>query len=72
MSVTVPKAVLEGILAVRDSGATNMFDHPKVVELLDDMGFDNAAQWVLQNKGDYVKGIFQGFNCGELRLTEDP
>ena len=65
MSIEVPQAVFEGILAVRDSGATNMLDRTRVIELLDQMGFDEASEWVKQNKKLYSHGIFQGFQVTE-------
>jgi hypothetical protein len=57
----VPKEVFEGITAVRDSGLTNMFAVSTVIDLCYDMGYDDAAEWVANAKGDYVKGIFEGF-----------
>lgn len=60
-AIAIPKAVLEGITAVRDCGATNMLDRPRVISLLDEMGFDEAAQWVRDHKKEYSHGIFQGF-----------
>ena len=63
MSVKVTEAVLEGIKAVRDCGETNMLDRPRVIELLDEMGHDQAAVWVSENKDLYSRGIFQGFEA---------
>ena len=63
MSIQVTEDVLEGITAVRDCGATNMLDRPRVIELLDEMGFDQAAVWVSENQDLYSRGIFQGFEA---------
>ncbi len=63
MAITVPKAVYDGILAVRDSGVTNMLDRPRVIEVLDTMGFEEASAWVASNKSEYSHGIFQGFQA---------
>ena len=61
MSIQVSEDVLEGLKAVRDSGATNMLDRPCVIELLDQVGYDQATVWVSENKDLYSRGIFQGF-----------
>lgn len=59
--VPVPREVLEGIEAVRRSGATNMLDRPRVAELAEAIGFEAAARWVRANPGAYSRGVFQGF-----------
>ena len=64
MSIHVNSDVLEGIRAVRDSGRTNMFDRTRVIEILEEMGFDQAAVWVSEHKKEYSQGIFQGFETG--------
>ena len=69
MAITVPKTVYDGILAVRDSGVTNMLDRPRVIELLDEMGFEEASAWVASNKSEYSHGIFQGFKAVEDATT---
>jgi hypothetical protein len=65
MPIVIPKGVFEGILAVRDSGGTNMLNRPRVIELLEDMGFDEGAEWVSNHKSEYSLGIFQGFQPDE-------
>ncbi len=64
MTVNVTEDVLEGIKAVRDSQGTNMLDRPRVIEMLDKMGHDQAAVWVSENRDLYSRGIFQGFEVG--------
>ena len=59
--VAVPHAVLEGLEAVRRSGLTNMFDRPRVAELAESFGFEEAASWVEANRAAFAQGIFQGF-----------
>jgi hypothetical protein len=61
--VPIPRAVLDGILAVRDSGLTNMLGIPDVARIAADLGFPEAASWVADpaNKRAYAEGIFQGF-----------
>ena len=44
--VRVPKAVLDGLEAVRTSGLTNMLDRPVVARLASEFGFERAARWV--------------------------
>ena len=61
--VVVPRAVHEGIVAVRDSGMFNMLDRPAVAGLARQMGFDEAADWLYDrgNHSAYAQGIFRGF-----------
>ena len=61
MTIRIPKRVYEGLEAVRKSGLTNMFDRPRVAELAEEFGFQEAADWVRSHKSEYAKGIFQGF-----------
>lgn len=63
--VTVSKPVLDGILAVRESGMTNMFDYEYVTHLASELGFEEAHIWLTSNKKLYSKGIFCGFECSE-------
>jgi len=66
-AVPVPKAVLDGITAVRDSGMFNMMDLPAVAGFVRQMGFDEAADWLndRRNQATYSRGIFQGFRSTE-------
>ena len=59
--VEVPSEVLAGLEAVRLSGKTNMLDAPRVIELAFEMGHEEAAFWVYENRGTYAQGIFRGF-----------
>lgn len=61
--VRVPPEVLDGILAVRSSGLTNMFDRPVVIRVADEFGFPEAARWIEAHPKEYAKGIFQGFEA---------
>lgn len=63
MPIQITKIVFTGLEAVRRSGATNMFDRPRVIELLEEMGFDKSADWVRNHKTEYANGIFQGFEA---------
>jgi hypothetical protein len=59
--VRVPEFVLRALEAVRDSGATNMLDRPRVIEIARAFGCDEAAAWIEAHRSDYANGIFRGF-----------
>lgn len=61
--VRVPQVVLDGLEAVRRSGLTNMLDRPRVAEIAEGMGFDEAAAWVRANRELYARGVFEGFGA---------
>ena len=63
--VPVPAAVYEGLEAVRQSGATNMFDRPRVIELAEMMGYDETAEWVRTNRDRYARLLFHGVTIDE-------
>lgn len=71
MPIKVPKPVLDGIAAVRNSGATNMFDRPMVAKLCAEMDFHEAALWVNDNRKLYSEGIFQGFEAEEESESQE-
>ena len=58
--VSVPTAVYEGLEAVRQSGVRNMFDRPRVIELAEMMGYDEAANWVRDHRSEYARLLFAG------------
>jgi hypothetical protein len=59
--VAVPAKVLAAIEAVRDSGATNMLDRNRVIEIARAFGTDDAADWIEAHRSEYANGIFRGF-----------
>ncbi len=61
--VVVPKDVLQGITAVRDSGLTNMLDRPTVAQLAEQKGFEASARWMRTHRREYAQGIFNGFEA---------
>jgi hypothetical protein len=63
--VPVPAAVYAGLEAVRQSGATNMLDRPRVIELAEMMGYDETAEWVREHRSEYARLIFAGVTVGE-------
>ena len=67
--IVIPAAVYEGLEAVRLSGVTNMCDRPRVIELAEMMGYDEAAQWVRDYRGHYAAGIFAGFRADETEVA---
>ena len=62
----VSQNVYDGIMAVRDGGLTNMLDRNMVINLCEEMGYDEAAEWVKLNKSSYASGIFEGFEVETL------
>lgn len=58
--VAVPADVYEGLEAVRVSGATNMFDRLRVIELAEMMSYDETAKWVREHRDLYARLIFNG------------
>ena len=64
--VIVPNEVLKGIIAVRDSGLTNMLDRPTVARLAQEMGFGQTAWWVQAHRKEYAEGVFHGFDTASL------
>ena len=60
MAILVSKEVREGILAVRDTGRTNMFDVDAVKKIAYELGYEEAADWIENHEGEYVAGIFEG------------
>ena len=61
--VKVPKAVLDGLEAVRRSELTNMLDRPVVAELAREFGFEEAARWINAHRREFAEGIFHGFTA---------
>ncbi|MHB9131183.1 MAG: DUF5049 domain-containing protein [Armatimonadota bacterium] len=59
--VPIPANVYEGLEAVRQSGLTNMFDRPRVIEIAECWGYEETADWLRANRDLYAQGIFQGF-----------
>ncbi len=59
--VRVPREILDGIEAARQSGLTNMLDRTAVAEIAGALGFDDAAHWVRDHRDLYAHAIFHGF-----------
>ncbi len=56
----MPEKVREQILAIRDTGLTNMFDLPMVQRLAYARGFYEAVCWIEDHKREYVRFIMTG------------
>lgn len=50
----------EQILAVRDTGMTNMFDVNAVQRIANDMGFFDLVCYIMDNKKEYTHFILYG------------
>ncbi len=60
--VTVPAGVLEGLEAVRQSGA-HMVERTHVLVLAHRMGYRQTVRWVEEHPEDYARGIFHEFEA---------
>ena len=58
--VQITQAILDGIVAVQESGVTNMFVWGRVVQLLDEYGFEGAGEWVADHPQEYGRLIMFG------------
>nr|DAZ39522.1 MAG TPA: protein of unknown function (DUF5049) [Caudoviricetes sp.] len=54
------KKIKEQILAIRDTGETNMFDVRKVQEIALREGYDELLAYLSDNTGDYARFILTG------------
>ncbi len=52
--------VREQILAIRETGETNMFDVPKVQEIALREGYHELAVYLAENKAAYARFILTG------------
>lgn len=57
--------IIDGILAVRDTGLTNMFDVAVVIDIAKTLGYNTTAKWIQANMIEYAKGIIQGYEVAE-------
>ena len=52
--------VREGIMAVRATGRTNMFDVPTVQRIAMDLGYYDTVIWIEENRSVYCRFIITG------------
>jgi len=57
---TIPDEIVNSILAVRATGATNMFNWKNVVDIAEQCGFDELAAWLPDNVKLYSHFILTG------------
>ena len=60
-SIKVSQAVYDGLESVRKGGKTNMLDVDMVIILSAMSGYMVTSNWITDNKSEYCKGIFRGF-----------
>lgn len=56
----MPNKVREQILAVRDSGMTNMLDIYAVQRIAFEMGYNELVCYIEEHRREYVQFIFTG------------
>ena len=54
------ECVREGILAVRATGRTNMFDIPAVQRIAMELGYYESVIWIEENRKAYCRFIMTG------------
>ncbi len=54
------KKIKEQILAIRDTGLTNMFDVVAVQRIASDMGFYELVVYLEENRKEYARFILTG------------
>lgn len=52
--------IIRQILAIRDTGATNMFDVNRVSEICDVLGFDELQDFIAKDANAYCQFILTG------------
>lgn len=57
---TMSETIREQILAIRDTGRTNMFDVPMVQRIADEMGFYELVCWLKDHRREYAHFIMTG------------
>ena len=55
-----PQPFEKALLAVRDSGLTNMLDHPAVARLAREFGYPEVADWIGAHPTDYTRMLMSG------------
>lgn len=63
--VPVPAAAYEGLDAVRRSGLVNMLGVRDVVRVARDLACEEAAEWILENRSLYARGVFCGVEASK-------
>lgn len=58
--VQVPRPVFDGLEAIRQSGAVNMFDYASVLQRAEMLNRNDAARWLRDHKRIYLEGVLCG------------
>jgi len=54
------KTIKKQILAIRDTGETNMFDIPVVIDIAERDGYYELIDYLSEHRDDYVRFILTG------------
>lgn len=65
MAIKVTQTVLDTLEEIRESGVTNMFDVRAVQFYADKAGCFETVMWIEDNKQEYTRGIFEGFEAAD-------
>ena len=57
---SLPLRLAEAIETVRQSGLTNMLDHPEVMRLIAEMGYPDVAEWLADHRREYLELLLTG------------
>jgi hypothetical protein len=63
--VKAPRAVIDGIETVRQTGRTNMMDRRMVQVIANELELWELVIWLEDHPKDYGRGLFQGFQVDE-------
>lgn len=51
--------IIKGIAMVRKTGMTNMFDRENVIIILKELGYNNIADYLEENKKEYLELLIE-------------
>ena len=68
--VRVTAGVYRGLMAVRHSGRTNMLEVDTVQHVANELGHHDAAGWIEENRGAYIRGVYNGFEVADVGAGE--
>lgn len=51
--------IIKGIAMVRRAGLTNMFDRKNVIMILKELGYNNIADYLEENKKEYLELLIE-------------
>lgn len=59
--VKAPRAVIDGLETIRQTGRTNMMDRRVVQMIANELELWEVVVWLEDNPKDYGRGLFHGF-----------